>query len=110
MMPKTRVSPAASRNSSTPYCSPFKAWTAKRLHVMRSPACSRARLSRRARDAMLLHLAFGMVGVLRVRHGNSQGLVRVAVLVAVLDDFKSVEILDRHMVVIEFEFSLHRLV
>ncbi|SIL56163.1 Uncharacterised protein [Mycobacteroides abscessus subsp. abscessus] len=34
MIPNTSVNPAASRNSSTPYCSPFSNCVSKRVKVM----------------------------------------------------------------------------
>src|SRR5215813_12543438 len=93
MMPKTSVSPAASRKSSTPYWNPFNAWMMKRVGLMAGRR-SRARPWSVARTS--LHLTFGLIGIDGVGHRDRNGLVRIAVLVAVLDHLEHVEILDRH--------------
>src|SRR6058998_3022357 len=42
MMPKIRVSPAASMNSSSPYCTLFRSWMRKLAKSMEAGRCGRA--------------------------------------------------------------------
>src|SRR5215212_5839862 len=69
--PKTRVSPAATRNSSTPNCRPFSACTSRRPVLMpRSvppPPSAHAALGRPGVHVVLQHLAHGLGLELAVR-------------------------------------------
>src|SRR6476620_101731 len=91
MMPSTSVSPAASRNSIRPSCSPFR-------------SCSAARVALTAS----LHRAFAHVRIGVVPEHRAHGLVGDAALRILLDDAQVV-VLYRVLVAIELERPAHGL-
>src|SRR5690349_10076613 len=91
MMPSTSVSPAASRNSIRPSCSPFR-------------SCSAARVALTAS----LHGAFAHIRVGVVPEYGADGLVGHAAP-GILLDHAQVVVLDRVLVAVEFESAAHGL-
>src|SRR5258708_6576394 len=97
MMPKTSVSPAASRNSSSP--------NGKKAGSRVCSATLRAAL-RPGHESF--HRALVVEAILVVLDDGRDGLER-ELAVSVLDDVLQIEILDRHVVVAELEAAAQRL-
>src|SRR6185369_2037791 len=111
MMPSTSVSPAAIRNSITPYCSPFRSCSKTSPQVMAQKIRAPARpYSRNLSKNLPFHLAVLVVGVLVLLERLLHDLHRHAVLVRRLDRLQQVEVLDRVLVVVELELAAHRVV
>src|SRR5436189_966542 len=94
MMPSTSVSPAAMRNSITPYCRPFSSCSKTSAQVMSKQ--KRARVAPFFPDGSRpspLHLAFLIVGVLVLLERLLHDLHRRTVLVVRLHRLQQVEIL-----------------
>src|SRR5579883_3680134 len=126
MMPKVRVRPAASRNISSPSCTPFRTWIRASMTCHpepQAPALSEAegrdlscgaKIPRYARDdigvsaPVSLHRALLVVGVLAVLHRGGDGLHGHQAL-RVLDRLLDVEVLDRELVGVELEVAAQRL-
>src|SRR4051812_23382144 len=89
MIPSTSVSPAAIRNSMTPYCRPFSSCSKTSAKLIRS-----------------LHGTLRGVGVAVILQYDLIGLV--AQPTAFLDDVTDVVILDGEVVVVEPERPAHR--
>src|SRR5437868_14233379 len=116
MMPSTSVSPAAMRNSITPYCRPFSncsktsdqvmAWAAARI---KKKGASAPFLSTRLRSSPF-HLAFLVVGVLVLLERLLHDLHRHAVLVVRLHRLQQVEVLDRVLVDVELVLAADRVI
>src|SRR5262245_2832894 len=110
-MPKTRVSPAASRNSSSPNCRPFRHCSRNSSMGLRS---QRTDVGRRAdglassvfrplsslvrRPASPLHRALLVEAVLAVLDDRGHGL-EDEIAARILDRFLQVEILDGELIV-----------
>src|SRR6185295_15209597 len=111
MMPSTSVSPAAIRNSMTPYCRPFSICSKTRPQVMAKNKGARAPLLKECvLRSLPLHLAILVVGVLVLLERLLQDLHGDAVLVVRLYRLQQVEVLDRVLVVVELELATHRVV
>src|SRR5690606_3158415 len=95
MMPKISVSPADSRNSRTPSCTPLRICVARSCRSISQYACR------------LLHWAILVVGVL-LRLERSGDFLEVEPALIVLDDFKYGQVLDGEVVVAELEVAAHR--
>src|ERR1043165_1445664 len=107
MMPSTSVSPAAIRNSITPYCRPFSSCSKTSAKVIKKGRC---RALSRSRAPSPLHLAVLVVGVLVLLERLLHDVHGDAVLVVGLDRLQQVEVLDRVLVVVELELAAHRVV
>src|SRR4030095_1514005 len=111
MMPSTSVSPAAIRNSMTPYCRPFSSCSKTSPQVMAKIKGARAPLLKGSVFRNLpLHLAILVVGVLVLLERLLHDVHRHAVLVRRLHRLQQVEVLDRVVVVVELELASHRAV
>src|SRR4249920_453965 len=111
MMPSTSVSPAAIRNSMTPYCRPFSSCSKTRPQVMAKNKGARAPLLEGTPLKTLpLHLAILVVGVLVLLERLLHDVHRHAILVVRLYRLQQVEVLDRVLVVVELELAAHRVV
>src|SRR5262250_612083 len=105
MMPKTSVSPAAIRNSITPYCRPLSVCSSTRPRVIatRAPGERKgARPSRAPRSAprawpLPLHRALGRVGILVVLEDGLLDLHH-ELAARILHGLQEVEVLDREVV------------
>src|SRR5580765_5150295 len=109
MMPSTSVSPAAIRNSMTPYCRPFSSCSKTSAPVMNEKGRSRA-LFPGAPPCSPLHLAVLEIGVLMLLERLLHDLHRRAVLVVGLHRLEQVEVLDRVLVDVELELAADRVV
>src|SRR5256886_11148198 len=121
MMPKTRVSPAAIRNSMTPYCSPFSPCSstsstsrsrASAVRPGRRKKAARAApapLARRSGWRLPLHPAVLGVGVLVVLEDRLLDLHRELAL-GRPHSFQEVEVLDREVVHVVLVRTARRLV
>src|SRR5882672_5386794 len=96
MMPNTSVSPAASRNSIRPNCTPFSVCSRMRTQDM-------PRGGRRTASTCLLHRAILHVGVAVVLEDRSDSLVDDAPLRIPADDAQVV-VLDRVLVAVEQDY------
>src|SRR3990167_5455314 len=92
MMPNTSVRPAASKNSMSPSCRPFRACSSNKIPIVSNQPCG---LERR-------HLAVAHVGVGVVLEHGAQRAVGDAAL-AVLGDHAQVVVLDGEVVAVELE-------
>src|SRR5215831_158363 len=101
MMPNTSVRPAASRNSISPNCRPFRNCSRMRTQDMQRGGRGTAR-------TFLLHRAVLHVGVAAVLEDRAHGLVDDAPL-RVLADHAQVVVLDRGLVAVELERAAYRL-
>src|ERR1041385_6230725 len=112
MMPNTSVSPAASKNSSRPNCSPFR--NCSTISSMSPPqrrnktAAARKRHRCSRRFSRSLHRAFVVEAILVVLDDGGDGFQR-KLAVGVLDHVLQIEILDRDVVLAVFERAAHRL-
>src|SRR4029453_10782328 len=95
MMPKTRVSPAASKNNITPNCRPLRTCSTNRRPVNAAPA-------------LPLHRALLVVRVLVILE---DGLLDLHLDLAAppLHGLQEVEVLDRHVVHVVRELAAGRL-
>src|ERR1700674_614815 len=115
--PNTSVSPAATRNSRTPSCSPLKHWTTNRAVDMGDPGSDPSRRRRRARandggegsdPVSLLQLAvFGVAVALALE--NLLHDLGLELAVGALGHLHEIEVLHREAVGVELEWSAHRL-
>src|SRR3954468_7083487 len=112
MMPNTSVKPAASRNSSSPNCSPFR--NCSTISSI-SPTTAPQENSGSARAPPLLnesprslHLAFVVEAILVVLDNSGNGFQR-KLAIGVLHHVLQIEVLDRDMVLAVFERAAHRL-
>src|SRR4051812_7755039 len=102
MMPNTSVSPAASRNSSSPNCSPFRncsttsSMSPTTARNKTAAAHERRRCSRRF--SRLLHRTFVVEAVLVVLDDGGDGFQRELAF-GVLHHVLQIEVLDRDVVV-----------
>src|SRR5579862_3961062 len=104
MMPNTSVSPAASRNSITPSCSPFRVCSAMRTKSIKKKG--RAAPPRRPPALLPLHLAVLGIGVLVGReHRLLNFHHRIRRRSGARDRLQQVEVLDREMVVVVAELA-----
>src|SRR5262245_4740733 len=109
MMPSTSVSPAAIRNSMTPYCRPFSNCSKTSPQLMAQKIRAPARpYSEDVLRNLPFHLAVLVVGVLVLLERLLQDPHGDAVLVVRLHRLQQVEILDRVLVVVELELAAHR--
>src|SRR5579871_139945 len=110
MMPKTRVRPADSRNSSAPSCTLLSTCTANRLQFTRgAPRAARGEDGSRAPflSAALLQRTLIRVAVTHRLHGCRDGL-HVHAALRVLVGLEDVHVLNRKVIVSELEFAAHR--
>src|SRR5437016_3714528 len=114
MMPKTRVSPAASRNNSSPNCIPFRHCSMNRSMTWKSWPKSDisdfgwgGELGRACGASSPFHRALVVELVLAVLDDGGNGLER-EIAAGVLDHLLQIEILDRKMVVAVLVGATHR--
>src|SRR4051812_41920450 len=112
MMPNTSVSPAAMRNSMTPYCRPFSSCSKTSPQVICRKSCAKnkgagAPLSETCSTTLPLHLAVLVVGVLVLLERLGDDLHLGAILAA-LHRLQQVEVLDRMLVDVEVELAADR--
>src|SRR5579875_3671364 len=111
MMPKTSVSPAARRNSSSPNCTPLRHCSMKSVIVV-PDARSRNTNGGSARCRHLwhirpsFHLALRRVRVRHVLFGRGDGLLSVCV--TLFNHLLHVEVLRRIVVGAEFKVAAYR--
>src|SRR3989441_12508538 len=116
MIPNTRVSPAASRNSISPNCSPFSDCSTISIQDMKRGGGNEKGEMRRGRFTpplfsfkdSLFHRTFLNVGVAAVLEYGSHGLVDQAPL-RILPHHAEVVVLNRVLVAVELERAAHRL-
>src|SRR4030088_593920 len=112
MMPNTSVNPAASRNSSSPNCNPFKNCSTTRsmdnfyrAEIEPGRKKTAAAHKRRRCSSSIprsLHRAFVVEAILTVLDDGGHGFQRETA-VGILYHVLQVEVLDRDVVVTEFE-------
>ena len=106
MTPKISVRPAAIKNSITPNCSPFSTCSIKRSVVISPrPHVTHKKTPDNPAGGLCykLQLAVGCIDVLTVFQRQLEDLVGVNI--PVLDHFTDIKVLNRVLVVAEFEIS-----
>src|ERR1043166_136307 len=111
MMPNTSVSPAASKNSSRPNCSPFRNCSTISSMSPQPRRCSKTAAARQRRRCSRrfwrsLHRAFVVEAVLVVLDDGGDGFQR-QLAVGILDHVLQIEALDRDVVLAVFERAAH---